>query len=210
MADTTIPGGLEIITVSPDPLHYGVIAHGFLYNLKFSIRNNLNVPVRVKVGVKPVKNEENGIRLVNPLEIIAPGMSAHGILELTAEFPGSSLFQLTVAQSASSAVCTKLIEATVVTTETFKHVKKSLQLQKRPIYRPNVRIVGNIPAFDPLVSIAAGPSATFSETKILDEEDIDDLLDLPMAPNVYWDPFQKCLRLDPQLGHVRIFITEFY
>jgi hypothetical protein len=101
-------------------------------------------------------------------------------------------------------VYTKVVDVNVVSAETFRHVKKSLILQKRPIYQPNVTVVGNIPNFDTLTDdLPNYSSATFSEAVLLDDDDIDDLISLPMAHNIYWDPFAKCLRIDPKLGKVR-------
>lgn len=159
--------------------------------------------MRIRVVCTPLKGENNTIRLVNLPDIIAPGLATNLLLELTAEFPMSSRFMVTVSQNHSNEVYSKEVEANVVSAETFKHVKKSLVLQKRPIYHANVRVVANIPDFDGVNDdLQNYSSATFSEAALLDEEDIDDLLSLPMVHNVYWDPFSKCLRLDPKLGKV--------
>jgi hypothetical protein len=140
---------------------------------------------------------------MNLPDIVAPGLAAVLYLELTAEFPMSSRFMLTVTQNHSSAVYTKEVEANVVSTETFKHVKKSLILQKRPVYQPNVKVIANIPYFDTLTEeLPNYSSATFSEAVLMDDDDIDDLLSLPMTHNLYWDPFAKCLRMDQKLGKV--------
>lgn len=196
-------------TIYPHKLTYGVVSTGFLYNLKISVQNNTKSPMRIRVTCIPVKGEKNTIRLVNLPDIIAPGLAAVLYLELTAEFPTFSTFILSVAQNHSSAVYTKDIEANVVSTETFRHVKKSLILQKRPIYESNVKVVANIPFFDTLTDeLPNYSSATFSEAVLMDDDDIDDLLSLPMAHNVYWDPFAKCLRIDPKLGKVRFRVVD--
>lgn len=192
------------VIIAPYKLNYGVISAGFLYNLKFTVQNNSASPMRIRVQCTPLKGENNTIRLVHLPDIIAPGLATTLLLELTAEFPMSSRFMLTVTQNHTTEVFSKEVEANVVTTQTFKHVKKSLVLQKRPIYQPNVKVVANIPDFDTMMEDLHNysSSATFSEAALLDEDDIDDLLSLPMVHNVYWDPFSKCLRLDPTLGKV--------
>jgi hypothetical protein len=190
-------------SIYPAKLTYGVVSTGFLYNLKISVQNNAKSPMRIRVTCTPIKGEKNTIRLVNLPDIVAPGLATTLYLELTAEFPTSSQFILTVAQNHSSAVYTREIEANVVSTETFRHVKKSLILQKRPIYQPNVKVVANIPFFDTLTDeLPNYSSATFSEAVLMDDDELDDLCNLPMAHNVYWDPFAKCLRIDPRLGKV--------
>lgn len=190
-------------TIHPLRLDYGVVSAGFLYNLQFSVQNNTKSPMRIRVSCAAVKGEQNTIRLINLPEIVAPGLASTLNLELTAEFPMNSKFTISVSQNHSNVIYTKDVEANVVSSETFKHVKKSLVLQKRPIYQPNVRVIANIPFFDSMNDdLQNFSSATFSDAVLMDEEDIDDLLSLPMAYNVYWDPFEKCLRLDPLLGKV--------
>ena len=36
----------------------------------------------------------------------------------------------------------------------------------------------------------------------MDEQDIDDLLNIPMTPTLYWDPKGKCLKVDKEAGKV--------
>ena len=197
---------VDKVIIGPAKLNYGVVSAGFLYNYKFTVQNNTKSPMRIRIACSPLKGESNTIRLVHLPNIIAPGLATTLFLELTAEYPMSSRFLLTVTQNHSDEVYTKEIEANVVSTETFKHVKKSLVLQKRPIYQPNVKVVANIPDFDTMGEDLHNysSSATFTEAALLDEDDINDLLSLPMVHNVYWDPFAKCLRLDPKLGKIEV------
>ena len=199
---STTGSPIDIIGISPKRLFYGVVSSGFYYNLKFAVQNNSLNPIRVRMTVHPCDGEKNTVRLVNLPDKIAPGMATSITLELTAETPGIAMFTLQVSQSSDPRIYTRLVEAHVVTPETFKYVKKSLELQKRPIYRANVTMVTSIPGIDAM-SLAT-PATTFSEALIMDDEDISDLLSFPMATNVYWDPFEKCLRIDPQLGAVSI------
>jgi hypothetical protein len=195
--DSAIP----IINILPDKLKFGVISSGFYYTLKFSIKNNTLSPMRVRVDCYPTEGEKNSIRLAQLPDIIAPGMTTQIVLELTTEHVGQSSFRIKIGQNLTPLVFERIVDAHIVTPETFRYVKKSLHIQKRPIYFTNVELVG------PMVGIyntltQASVATTFSETLIMDDEDMDDLFDLPMAPNVYWDPFSKCLRIDPQLGEV--------
>lgn len=195
----------EKAIIYPERLDFGIVSAGFLYKLKFSVQNNTTTPMRIRLTTSPLKGSQNTIRLVNFPDIVAPGLEAVLYLELTAEYPMVSKFLLSVAQNQSSEVYTKEVDANIVSAETFKHVKKSLILQKRPIYEPNVTVFANIPNFDTLTEdlLNHSSSATFSEAILLDDDDIEDLLNLPTAHNVYWDPFSKCLRLDPKLGKVQ-------
>ena len=38
----------------------------------------------------------------------------------------------------------------------------------------------------------------------MDDDDIEDLIMTPMVSNVYWDPFNHCLRMDPTLGSYKL------
>jgi len=192
--------GSSPIGISPSRLNYGVVSAGFYYNMKFAVQNNSLHPIRVRITCTPSLQEQNAIRLVYLPDKIAPGINVAMTLELTAEFVGMSTFTLQIVQSADSRVYTRLVEANVISPDTFKYVKKSLQLQKRPIYRKNVTSVGAITGLD--TTSVGTPATSFSETLIMDDEDIQDLLDLPMVANTYWDPFDKVLRIDPEVGRV--------
>lgn len=126
-------------------------------------------------------------------------------LELTAESVTTSSFLLTITQDYNSLVFTKTVEANVVSVDTFKHIKKALQLQKRPVYRNNVTVVSVALDFE---NVSAIQSQTTGNATLLlmDTDDIDDMLDYPLADNMYWDPFDKCLRIDPELCKVFSFI----
>lgn len=190
----------DILAVTPSKLYYGVISSGFYYNLKFSVKNLSLSPVRIRIHCKSLEESKNTLRLVNLPDKIAPGMIVNVAIELCAEIPGVSMFTINVAQNVNSVVYTKVVEANIVSPETFKYVKKSLQLQKRPIYRSNVSLVSTIPGND-MLSMGTS-STTFSEALIMDDEDLEDLLAYPMTSNIFWDPFDKCLRIDPLLSRV--------
>lgn len=154
--------------------------------------------------VTPKDGELNALRLLNMPERIFPGLSIELCVELTAEYPNNSSFDMKLSQNFNDETCESVVEATVVTVETFKHVKKSLQLQKRPIYRPNVSVAGNCASY--FEERSSTTPTTVSEI-VLDDDDIDEMLEYPFAPNVFWDPFSKLLRVDPQLSKVCFMIT---
>ncbi len=191
----------DVIGIFPKRLYFGIISNGFIYRLKFAIKNNSLLPLRIRVLCTSPEHEYNPIRLVTFPEKIAPGMSCAMILELTAEHVRNSSFVLKVTQDFNKVVFTRVIEANIVNVETFKHVKKSLQLQKRPIYRKNVEVVGPAPTVEQLSIHSI--STSLSENVLMDDEEIEDLLGMPLTKNMYWDPVDKCLRMDPELGKVR-------
>lgn len=196
--------GHPVVGISPQRLFYGVVSAGFYYNLKFSVQNKSLSPIRIRISCTPFEGEKNAIRIVYLPDKIASGMSVQMTLELTAEFVCSSMFTLQVSTSADPRVYSRLVEANVISPETFKYVKKSLTLQKRPVYRANVSSAGPIQNVDGEGGSISTPITSFSETLIMDDEDIDDLTSLPMVQNTYWDPFSKMLRIDPEVGRVII------
>ncbi len=200
---------MPVLTISPAVLSFGVVSCGFYYNLKFNVKNHETVPIRIKIHCTPFQDEKNIIRVVNLPDIVAPGMETLITLELTAEFPGISMFNLKITQNYDNSIYSKYIEANIVTQETFKYVKKSLELQKRPIHRHNVITLSAVQGYMENSSINT-PITSFSEALIMDDEDLDDLLSYPRAPNVYWDPFEKCLRIDPSLGSVSLAMVILY
>jgi hypothetical protein len=190
----------SLIGIFPKRLYFGIISNGFIYRLKFAVKNNSLLPLRIRVVCLPMENDPNPIRLVTFPEKIAPGMSCELMLELSAELVHNSHFELRITQDHNKSVFIRQIEANIVTVETFKHVKKSLQLQKRPIYRNNIEVVGPVATVEQL-SVHSF-TTNQSENILMDDDEIEDLLSLPMAKNIYWDPFEKCLRIDPLLGKV--------
>jgi len=130
----------SVITLFPNRINFGVIAQGFLYQLKFNIQNNTKEPLRIRVLIDPFDSTEmNVIRLKElPDNPVAPGLCTQLILELTAEYLNTSRFILTITQNLTNIIYYKDVEANIVNIRTFKHVKKSLSLQNRPIYHANV------------------------------------------------------------------------
>ena len=207
METTTQPeyAAKEVISIVPDgKVDFGVISNGFIYRLTFQVQNNLLSPIKIRVVYAPIDvNELNTLKLLEMPSKIAPGMTLTLKLELTAEHVCTSLFQLTITQDCNDMVVQKIVQANIVSIDTFKHVKKSLQLQKRPVYRHNVEVVGNTPEFE-MKMTASMINSVASNTSLvmLDNDEIEDMMMFPVAENVYWDPFSKCMRIDPKLGYV--------
>ena len=193
----------NLLSISPKRLAFGVVSAGFVYSLKFSVKNNTSIPLRIRLAMVPKKDEPNAIRLIKLPERISPGMSQQLVVELTADYPSFSVFYLTISQSSSDTVVKQIIEANVVSVDTFKHVKKSFQLQKRNIYRSNVSIIGSSgTAIEQREEATIATAHTTASEVVLDDDDVLDMKDLPMVENVFWDPFDKCLRVDQALGKV--------
>lgn len=214
---TQEPGKECLIEIFPYLMSFGCVCQGFIYNLGLTVVNKGKRPQTIRVtcssDLQEVSEGKNKLRSKYEPKKIAPGMSINITLELVAEYSARSEFKLYIAQAINDAVVTRVVKAHVVPLEVFKGVSKSLQLRNQPIYRVGVVPVGTI--FNPdersivsgQVSGLAGLSAS-AETAIteaiMDEEDIGELLDLPIIKNVYWDPRKKQLILGPLLGKVLV------
>jgi hypothetical protein len=81
-------------------------------------------------------------------------------------------------------------------------VKKSLQIQKMDVYRNGVQCVGvgALSLYDERSAQTGGPTV-FSEA-LLDDDEIENMMDLPFLNNLYWDYNAQMMRLDDRLGQV--------
>jgi len=88
----------------------------------------------------------------------------------------------------------------------FKNIKRALTLEKRPLYHDGVRIVGSIAFQEEKTSskttMTGGPSV-YSEV-LMDEDEVDDIMDLPTISNAYWDPHSGEIKFDKQLSKVLV------
>ena len=98
--------------------------------------------------------------------------------------------------------------------ETFKYFAKSLALRKHGILKTGVNCIGPIVgrsskgvfdrSFFSLAGTALTPGKSVFREALMDEDDIDDLLSLPVAFNMYYDPKKKCVIHDRELGKIVI------
>lgn len=195
----------DTVEIVPDILSFGCICQGFVYHLKVSLLNKANRPQKFKVFCSKSDEERNEISVFYESKIIAPGLSLPLTLEMRADLDMSSQFELNVIQSLDKSVVKQNIYALVVPLEVFKHISEMMQLQKRTIYRDGVIPVtttneGSSTA-DSIESfgerdITQGTKKSQLTEALLSPEDIEDLQDMPMSPNLYWDPVEKLLKLD--------------
>lgn len=197
----------NVISIIPANIFFGVISNGFIYRCSFKVKNHLLVPIKTKITITPVdENEKNSLKLLQMPEKIAPGMSFTMKLELTADHVTTSYFTINIAQNHNDKVVTRVASANIVSIDTFKHVKKSLQLNNRPVYRKNVEAVGNTPDFEANATSSMLNSIVSSNTSLMmmDNDEMEDMMDYPIASNLYWDPFAKCMRIDPEAGKMYV------
>ena len=139
-----------------------------------------------------------------------PGLSISFTLEMRAEHAINSFYELSIVEGINRSTIRKEISAYIVPLEIFRQISKAAELQDRSVYRHGVKPVSTTLPIEEISLISGGgpnsvpPSiASIISEALMDENDIDELLELPMAPNMYWDPFEKSLKMDPELGTVR-------
>jgi len=183
------------IEIFPEHLSFGCVSQGFVYSLSVSVVNKDRKPQALKVYVKSFEGELNRIRSNFVPMKIAPGVKQNFTLDLIADYPGTSNFEMTIVQGSNGAFETRSVKALVVPLEVFKHVAKSLGLQKRPIYRNGVIVLGAIGGIDESRSVVTAGGASVLSEAMMDDADLDELLDLPIVEGVYFDS-RMCLKVD--------------
>jgi hypothetical protein len=192
------------IKVLPEHLSFGCVSQGYVYSLVVTVINKGDKPQALRVTVNQQEKEVNRLRSHFVPIKIAPGTKQHFNIELVAEHAGAAAFTLCFEQELNRKVETKRVNALVVPLDVFKHVAKSLTLQKRPIYRNGVSVVGAIGGPDESRSIVTGSGASVLSEAIMDEADLDELLELPLVDGVYYDHHSQTLRTDAALCAVEV------
>lgn len=201
------------LSISPATLDFGCIAAGYVYTLDASIVNSTTSLQRVKVLVNDqLATSSNKITLVCRPVQFASGMNLPCKIELTASQPSSSnRYQIKVISDHGVEI-TSYVTAFVLPMDTFKYFAKSVSLRKKgaSILKPGVSVVGPIVgksakgAFDRSFFSMAGltltPGKCVFREALMDEDDVDDMLELPIACNMYWDLKKKKLVTDQNLG----------
>ena len=158
----------------------------------------------LKVSVQPGEGERNRLKShFVPLKV-ASGVKQSFSLDLIAEESGTSTFFLVVEQSVNRVTVTTPVKALVVPIDVFRHVAKSLALQKRPIYRNGVTVLGAIGSADDSRSIVTGGGASVLSEAIMDDADIEELAELPLVDGLYFDHHNGVLIFDDKLAQVAV------
>jgi len=221
---TTKPGQLDAsakpeqtkfyLEIFPKYLSFGLVCQGFVYHLTLTLTNKGMKPTTIRLNCVPTNpaDEKNKTRIIYEPKKIAPGMSTTIVIELIADYHLHSSFDFSIAQGLSDEVMRSPVTAFVVPVDIFKNIAKTLQLQKRPIYRNGVQPIRASLTFEDrstTLSFLGGATPTNNTENLLsealmDSEDVDDILELPILSNVYWDPHSKLLRMDKTLGGVDV------
>jgi len=205
----------DLFHITPDYLSFGCVCQGFIYELNMNVTNKSLRPMHIRVSCISYKGEKNRLKSNFEPKKVAPGMSINIVLEYHADYPTTSNFEIKVARGINEETITKNVSAYVVPMDIFKNIAKSLQLQKKSLYRNGVKPVGttNTIVLDEksiLSRSTSSPTQGFAATAsilseaLMDEDDIEEFLDLPIFRNIYWDPRIKQMFIDKTLGHVEV------
>jgi len=191
------------VEVFPEHLSFGCVAAGYVYSLRVSMVNKGPKPqaFRIRCAHEPKDRDESRLRVKFVPSKLAPGVRQDFSLELIAHSTGAINFELLITQGINKLTLPFPVKALVVPLEVFKHVAKSLSLQKRPIYTNGVVVLGQIGSMDDSRSIVTGRASVLSEA-MMDEGDLDELQDLPLVEGVYWDAVRKRIVTDAELCRI--------
>lgn len=202
------------LEISPKYLSFGLVCQGFVYHLTLTLTNKGMKPTTIRLNCVPTNptDEKNKTMIIYEPKKIAPGMSTTIVIELIADYHLHSSFNFSIAQGLSDEVMLLPVTAFVVPVDIFKNIAKTLQLQKRPIYRNGVQpIRASLTLEDRSTTLSflggvtpANNTENLLSEALMDSEDVDDILELPILSNVYWDPHSKILRMDKTLGGVDV------
>jgi len=192
------------VDVFPEHLSFGCVAAGYVYSLKVSLVNKGPKPQAFRIRCSHDEHrDESSLRVKFVPCKLAPGVRQDFSLELIAHSSGAINFELFVTQGLNKLTLPYTAKALVVPLEVFKHVAKSLTLQKRPIYTNGVVVLGQIGSADDSRSVVTGRASVLSEA-MMDDGDMDELRDLPLVEGTFWDAVNKRIVCDAELCRIQV------
>jgi hypothetical protein len=203
--------------VSPDPVTFGTICHGYVYTMDVKLQNHTRGSVRVKAEIAPLRLEDEkneAILSYVPIQI-APGMSTTISIRIHCNYSGTCKYKFSVYYGLHEKFeLHRTIVAYVVPIELFKNLTKQLAVHNKKVLLNNVSSLSRVPGGSQFFSGTRSPgqleasaatagSSTIYTAELLDHDDIDELGELPMMPYTYWDLSKGRMFLDKKLLDVR-------
>lgn len=192
------------IRLKPDPPHFGCLSLGFVYKLTILISNHGTITERLNASC--ISTDENSglpcckISCSQRDHVIAAGMNTYLELELMAELPGSFSYDIFVKFSSGGQI-ERTVCAFVLPIDVYQAVSKSLSLSQQTMFEENVKEVRLIQTNESVQFSMVGSEFSIAH---IDDEDYDDLLELPFMDTMYFDPLKRTINLDPQLLKVEL------
>lgn len=204
--------------VSPDPVTFGTICHGYTYTMDVRLQNHTRNSVRVKAEISPLRleDEKNEASLSYVPIQIAPGMSTTMSIRINCNYTGTCKYKFSVYYGLHEKFeLHRTIVAYVLSLEMFKNMVKQLAVHNKKVLLDNVSSLSRVPGGSQFFSGTRSPgqlqleasaatagSSTIHTADLLDNDDIDDLSEIPRMPYVYWDLTKGRMFLDKKLLEV--------
>lgn len=207
--------------VTPDPISFGCLCHGYIYSMNLRLHNHTQTSVRIRAEISPCRLEDdrNEVTLSFVPIQIAPGMSTTMGIRINCNYSGTFKYNFTVHYGLyQKSTLNKRIVAYVLPLELFKNTSKQLAVNKKKILQDNVKTVARVFGGSQMFSGKGSPtdtirldtgsantaSTTIYTAELLDNDDIDELADIPMMPYCQYDHGKGLLSLDSKLLEVVI------
>lgn len=211
--------------VSPDPVMFGTICHGYVYTMNVKLQNHTRNSVRVKAEISPLRleDEKNEASLSYVPIQIAPGISTTMSIRINCNYSGTCKYKFSVYYGLHEKFeLHRTIVAYVLPLDLFKNMTKQLAVHNKKILLDNVSSLSRVPGGSQFFSgtrspgqleASAATASTIYTTELLDHDDIDELSDIPLMPYTYWDLTKGRMFLDRKLlevsvcGHVAVGVS---
>lgn len=184
------------VHISPENSQFGFVSYGYLYNLKITVTNHGSEMGRFRIAISNSTNDKNLLKCTYAPVVLAPGVSSAFIIELETKEAMSYEFNLNVSSDLSEHIIVKKYSVIILALPVFRSVAKFLHLHGKDIHTSGVKCIEAR-----LSDYPVSPSVLTAETTLTDE-DIEEILDIPLLENTYWDPYKRKICVDRQLSEV--------
>ena len=204
MATPTVQSGHTEsgVHVTPDPVTFGSLSQGYAYSMTVKIHNHTKSSVRIRASCVPLDPEyaRNEVMVSFIPTQIAPGMTTSIFIKLNASVVGTTKYKLCIDYGLyEKFVLEKVLTAYVMPIDMYKNLSKQLMVNNKKILLENVTAISRL--LDYTIDKNISESTVYTSS-LLDDDDIDELNDLPVIPYCYFDLNSQKLVFDKELSHV--------
>ena len=196
------------VHVTPDPVTFGSLSQGYAYSMTLKIHNHTKGSVRIKACCTPLDPEyaRNEVIVSFMPTQIAPGMTTSIFIKINAAVVGTTKYKLCIDYGLyEKFVLEKILSAYVMPIDMYKNLSKQLMVNNRKILLENVTAISRL--LDCTIDKSMSSSTVYT-SNLLDDEDLDELNDLPIISYCYFDLGSQKLVLDPQLAEVQCMLID--
>jgi hypothetical protein len=191
------------LRILPEQPNFGIICQGFVYGLSITVFNSGLKPERLRVFCHPAEGSLNHMSCTYEPVRLAPGMSTLIHMKIEAKYCTVSSARLRIVQASTQIEKEWTIKATAVPIEMYQSVTKSLKMQGRPITEERVKALGQLHGLEPGKLTDDGAETSFSKA-FMDHDEVKEIGDFPFVDCVYYDPWEKKLKVDDEMLSVEV------